>query len=92
MEDAAARLPAGRAAPYATGEEFFIPLASAVRHETQHNGGMSCNANLGPGFAARLASECTWITAWFETAAPATAPSCKAGSTTTPSNSASWAA
>jgi putative ABC transport system permease protein len=54
--------------PYATGEEYFIPLATAVRHETQHNGGMSCSQNLGPGFAARLASECTWVTAWVETA------------------------
>jgi len=54
--------------PYATGEEFFIPLSSAIRHETSHYGGMSCTANIGPGFAARLASECTWITAWFETA------------------------
>jgi len=54
--------------PYATGEEFFIPLASAVRHETQHNGGMSCSQNIGPGFAARLASECTWVTAWIEAA------------------------
>jgi putative ABC transport system permease protein len=54
--------------PYVTGEEFFIPLATAIRHETQHRGGMSCAANIGPGFAARLASDCTWITAWFETA------------------------
>jgi len=54
--------------PYATGEEFFIPLSSAIRHETSHYGGMSCTTNIGPGFAARLASECTWITAWFETA------------------------
>ena len=28
--------------PYSQGEEFFIPLSTAVRHETQHNGGMSC--------------------------------------------------
>ena len=55
--------------PYGTGEEFLIPLSSAVRHETQHNGGMSCSGNVGPGWAARLASECTWVTAWFETAA-----------------------
>jgi putative ABC transport system permease protein len=54
--------------PYSTGEEFFIPLATAVRHEAQHNGGMSCSQNLGPGFAARLASDCTWVTAWVETA------------------------
>jgi putative ABC transport system permease protein len=54
--------------PYGTSEDFFLPLASAIRHETDHHGGMSCTGKLGPGFAARLASECTWITTWFETA------------------------
>ncbi|HEX8789186.1 MAG TPA: ABC transporter permease [Telluria sp.] len=53
--------------PYGQGEEFFIPMSTAVRHETQHNGGMSCQQDV-TGFAARLASECTWITAWVETA------------------------
>ncbi len=53
---------------YGTEEEMFIPLASAIRHETDHNGGMNCTSSLGPGFAARLASECTWITPWFEMA------------------------
>ena len=53
---------------YGAGEEFFIPFATAIRHEMTHNGSMSCSANAGPGFAARLASECTWITVWFETA------------------------
>lgn len=54
--------------PFGTGEEFFIPLSSAVRHETEHNGGMSCTGKSPAGWAGRLASECTWITAWFETA------------------------
>ena len=53
---------------YGEGEEFFIPFASAIRHEVTHNGNMSCSGNSGAGFAARLTSECTWITAWFETA------------------------
>jgi putative ABC transport system permease protein len=53
---------------YGEGEEFFIPLATAIRHEVTHNGNMSCSGNSGAGFAARMASECTWITAWFETA------------------------
>jgi putative ABC transport system permease protein len=53
---------------YTQDEEFFIPLASAVRHETQHNGGMSCTVNAGNGWEARLASECTWLAVWFETA------------------------
>ena len=55
-------------ARYGEGEEFFIPFATAIRHEVTHNGNMSCSGNSGAGFAARLASECTWITAWFETA------------------------
>jgi putative ABC transport system permease protein len=53
---------------YGAGEEFFIPLATSIRHEVTHNGSMSCSGNPGAGFAARLASECTWITVWFETA------------------------
>jgi len=56
---------------YGAGEEFFIPLATSIRHEVTHNGSMSCSSNPGAGFAARLASECTWITAWFETASAA---------------------
>jgi putative ABC transport system permease protein len=56
---------------YGAGEEFFIPLATSIRHEVTHNGSMSCSGNPGAGFAARLASECTWITVWFETASAA---------------------
>jgi putative ABC transport system permease protein len=52
---------------FGTPEEFFIPFATALRHETQHSGSMSCNANRDPGFASLLASECTWIQFWFET-------------------------
>ena len=55
-------------ARFGDGEELFIPFSSAIRHEVSHNGSMSCLSNPGAGFAARLASECTWITAWFETA------------------------
>jgi putative ABC transport system permease protein len=49
-------------------EEFFIPLATAIRHEAGINGGISCSSSYAPGYANFLASECTWITAWFETA------------------------
>jgi putative ABC transport system permease protein len=52
---------------FGTPEEFFIPFSTALRHETQHSGSMSCNANRDPGFASLLASECTWIQFWFET-------------------------
>ncbi len=56
---------------FGDGEEFFIPFASAIRNETGHTGSMSCNARRDPGFASLLTSECTWLTAWFETASPA---------------------
>jgi putative ABC transport system permease protein len=53
---------------FGEGEEFFFPLSSAIRHEVTHNGSMSCSGSSGAGFAARVASECTWITPWIETA------------------------
>jgi len=56
---------------FGAGEELFIPLATALRHETSHNGSMSCSARRDPGFAALLASECTWISFWFEAASGA---------------------
>ncbi|WP_020653607.1 ABC transporter permease [Massilia niastensis] len=52
---------------FGTGEEFFIPFSSAIRHETGHSGSMNCSANRDPGFANLLTSECTWIQFWVET-------------------------
>jgi putative ABC transport system permease protein len=52
---------------FGQGEELFIPFSSAIRHETSHNGNMSCSSRRDPGWASLLTSECTWITAWFET-------------------------
>jgi putative ABC transport system permease protein len=48
-------------ARFGDSEEYFIPFASAIRHETTQNGSMSCNGNRDPGFAGLLASNCTWI-------------------------------
>jgi len=56
-------------AKYGAGEELFIPFATAIRHETGHNGSMNCSARRDPGFANLLTSECTWISVWFETRA-----------------------
>ena len=53
---------------FGKGEEFFIPLASAIRHETTHNGGMNCSERSDPGFQGVLRSNCTWMQFWFETA------------------------
>ena len=55
-------------ARFGTGEELFIPLATALRHETTHNGSMNCSERRAPGFASLLTSECTWISFWFEAA------------------------
>jgi len=51
----------------ATGEEFMIPLATAVRKELQPYGSVNCSQARDPGYASLLASECTWIQLWFET-------------------------
>jgi putative ABC transport system permease protein len=48
-------------------EDILIPLATALRHETGHNGSMSCTSRRDPGFAGLLASECTWLQFFFET-------------------------
>ena len=53
---------------FGKGEEFFIPLASAIRHETTHHGGMNCSERSDPGFQGILRSNCTWMQFWFETA------------------------
>ncbi|MCC2963143.1 ABC transporter permease [Massilia sp. IC2-278] len=51
----------------ATGEEFMIPLATAVRKELTPYGSVNCSQTRDPGYASLLASECTWVQAWFET-------------------------
>jgi len=53
---------------FGKGEDFFIPLATAIRHETTHNGGMNCSERSDPGFQGVLRSSCTWLQFWFETA------------------------
>ena len=52
---------------FGDGEEFFIPLGSAIRHETTHNGGMNCSERSDPGYQGVLRSNCTWLQFWFET-------------------------
>ena len=47
-------------------EEFFVPFASAIRHQTSHSGNMNCTSRTGSGFDNLLKSECTWIQFWFE--------------------------
>ncbi|TFW28064.1 ABC transporter permease [Duganella callida] len=49
-------------------DELYIPFSSAIRHEWRANGSTSCNADYQPGYQGFLASECTWIQFWIETA------------------------
>lgn len=57
---------------YGNEEAFFIPFASAIRHEYSHSGSMNCSKRYDkPGFQGMLESECTWLQFWFETASSA---------------------
>jgi len=52
---------------FGDADDFFIPFATAIRHEADNNGGMSCTSRREPGYAGLMASECTWLQFWFET-------------------------
>ena len=56
---------------FGVDEDLFIPFATAIRHETGHNGGMSCSTRTDGGFQSILRSECTWLQFWFETGSSA---------------------
>jgi len=56
---------------FGVSEDLFIPFATAIRHETGHNGGMSCSTRTDGGFQGILRSECTWLQFWFETGSSA---------------------
>ncbi|MRW87457.1 FtsX-like permease family protein [Pseudoduganella sp. FT26W] len=49
-------------------DEFYIPFATAIRHQIDRNGSVGCTGNVEPGYQGFLDSECTWIQFWFETA------------------------
>jgi putative ABC transport system permease protein len=56
---------------FGVSEDLFIPFATAIRHKTSLNGGISCSARADPGFEGILRSECTWLQFWFELASSA---------------------
>lgn len=59
----------GSKGAFGTEDEYFIPFASAIRHETEHDGGMSCSGKTRqPGYQGILDSDCTWLQFWFEMA------------------------
>ena len=52
--------------PFNQKDEYFLPMASAVRHEWTNSGSTNCTSNVDPGYQAFIGSECTWIQFWFE--------------------------
>jgi putative ABC transport system permease protein len=52
---------------FGDADDFFIPFATAIRHQADNNGGMNCSAKHEPGYAGLMTSECTWLQFWFET-------------------------
>jgi len=52
---------------YFRGEnEVYVPFRTAIAHEQRSNGSTHCSRDSGVCYKGFLASDCTWITAWFE--------------------------
>jgi putative ABC transport system permease protein len=48
--------------------QVYVPFKTAIDHEQRSNGSTSCNRDSGVGWKGFIASDCIWITAWFELA------------------------
>jgi putative ABC transport system permease protein len=56
----------GHGAFAGAAEDYFFPIATAVRHKLSHAGSTNCSQAREPGFQGKLDSECTWVQTWFE--------------------------
>ncbi|OYT90874.1 MAG: ABC transporter permease [Burkholderiales bacterium PBB3] len=56
----------GHGAFAGAAEDYFFPIANAVRHKLSHAGSTNCSQSREPGFQGKLDSECTWVQTWFE--------------------------
>ena len=64
---------------YFEGEEqLMVPLKAATDLAAEPNGNVSCSHDSAAGWAAFLASECTWIQAWWELASASDRPAAQA--------------
>ncbi|ATQ73792.1 ABC transporter permease [Massilia violaceinigra] len=48
-------------------DEIMMPFATAIRHEANPEGSISCQGRTDPGWQGFLKSECTWLQVFFET-------------------------
>jgi len=53
---------------FAAFEQVFLPIKAAMAAEMDPNGSVNCsdNANLQPGYAGLMGSECVWLQVWAE--------------------------
>jgi putative ABC transport system permease protein len=63
---------------FAGHEEIFVPISAAVALEQRGTGNTSCTHESKPGYAAFIASECTWIQVWLELASASDRPAAQA--------------
>lgn len=64
---------------YFNGEnQVYVPFATAIAHEQRSNGSTNCSHSSGVGYKGFLASECIWITPWFELASASDRPALQA--------------
>ena len=64
----------GHGAFAGSAEDYFFPIATAVRHKLPHAGSTNCSQYREPGFQGKLDSECTWVQTWFELSAASERP------------------
>lgn len=64
---------------YFRGEnQVYVPLRTAIDHEQRSGGSTTCSDDGGVGWKGFLASECIWMTAWFELASASDRPALQA--------------
>ena len=68
----------GHGAFAGSAEDYFFPIATAVRHQLPHAGSTSCSQLREPGFQGKLDSECTWVQTWFEVGSASDRPALQA--------------
>lgn len=58
-------------------DQIYIPLSTAVRLQISSSGSTWCTQEHRPGYAGKLASECTWLQFWYEMQSEADIPALK---------------
>lgn len=59
-------------------DQLYVPFHTAIDLQANPQGNVSCSSSSGAGWAAFIASECTWIQVWFELANASDRPAAQA--------------